>query len=106
MREFIVIFFILSFLGRGYQQSCDDFGGHQIPYLPSSFLPFDPSDVASNWTNAALQPQQQQTEKLIPRNLWIACRTRPNSPSDLGEEHRRFIEEATKEGWNVYFHGH
>ena len=80
-----------------------------LPHLPRSFpLVFNmPSVTKNNFTMSTRDPSEPPlVRKIIPRNIWIAFKTKPQSLDDLGEEHIQFIQQVRAAGWNVYMLGH
>eukprot|EP01039_Chlorochromonas_danica_P006269 gene6269-6911_t len=79
-----------------------------LPVLPTQLFPkpFDPRLVGfdSNFSSP-LQPGDGE-QKLIPRNFWMAFRTKPSCLNDLDEAHQQFIQRARESGWTVYTPGH
>lgn len=80
-----------------------------LPAYPAAFpAELNATSVASNWTSAVLPPASAPPlrPKLIPRNVFIAFRNRPESSTILDEEILRFINGTRYDGWNLYLYGH
>lgn len=110
----IVIFAFIS-LTASKTPSCwrnNDFDRHPSSYpvsneeiLPPPYVPFNISIVtSSNFTTNAFF--QNESFKLIPRNVWIAFKTRPESLDDIGNSLNDFMNRSRHDGWNVYLLGH
>lgn len=79
-----------------------------LPSLPLSFpLTFNMPSVINNFTLSTRDPSAPPLpEKIIPRNIWIAFKTKPRSLEELGEQHIEFVKAVRASGWNVYMLGH
>ena len=76
---------------------------YELPVFPESFPPFDQEKFALPFT-APLN--SANTTKLIPRNMWVAFKTRPEALEELSDELQSMIDQARKDGWAVYCLGH
>jgi hypothetical protein len=77
-----------------------------LPAFPPTFpAEMNATSVASNWTSA-VNPPPPLRPKVIPRNVFVAFRNRPETPAALDEEILRFINATRHDGWNIYLFGH